>query len=72
MAPLLTTKLRHIDTHQHWLRQILQSSDENDIEFSWIPTLQMPADSLTKRLHVAKNIIFMNLIGLEDISKCVI
>lgn len=70
-TPLLTTKLRHIDIHQHWLREKLQhikspGPNENTIELSWIPTSEMPADGLTKRLHLDKHKKFVELIGLHD------
>ena len=53
-SPLLTKKLRHIDIHQHWLRQQIQDN-QNKIDLNWVPTNQMPADGLTKRLHIAKH-----------------
>ena len=63
-APLLTTKLRHIDIHQHWLCQHIQG--DKNINLSWIAISQMPADGLTKRLNIAKHQEFVKLIGLED------
>ncbi|KAI1006050.1 hypothetical protein K3495_g2173 [Podosphaera aphanis] len=67
-TPLLTTKLRHIDIHQHWLREKLIKNLKDNIHLTWIPTSQMPADGLTKRLHIAKHQEFVRLIGLEDIA----
>lgn len=67
-TPLLTTKLRHIDIHQHWLREKLQSIDDYNLELIWTPTSQMPADGLTKRLHVTKHQAFVKLIGLDKIN----
>ncbi|KAI1000382.1 hypothetical protein K3495_g7810 [Podosphaera aphanis] len=65
-TPLLTTKLRHIDIHQHWLREKLISDKSNNVKLTWVPTSQMPADGLTKRLHIAKHRDFVKQIGLED------
>ena len=68
-APLLTTKLRHIDIHQHWQRERLREN-EDKIELSWTPTSQMPADGLTKRLHISKHLEFMRQIGLQNTENC--
>ena len=67
-TPLLTTKLRHVDIHQHWLREKLQRSDRDGdrIELIWTPTTEMPADGLTKRLHYTKHQSFVKLIGIDD------
>ena len=45
--PLLSTRLRHVDIHQHWLRQEVLAKR---IAIKWIPTNEMPADGLTKLL----------------------
>jgi hypothetical protein len=45
--PLLTTRLRHVDIHQHWLRQEVQ---EGTIDVEWVSTSAMKADGLTKPL----------------------
>jgi hypothetical protein len=39
------TKLRHVDTHQFWLRQEVASGK---VLVQWIPTREMAADGLTK------------------------
>lgn len=67
-APLLSTKLRHVDIHQHWLRQILQNDVKDNIELTWVPTSHMPADGLTKRLHISKHNEFVKMIGLSDVT----
>jgi hypothetical protein len=46
-TPKLDTKLRHIDVHQHWLRQEVQ---DKKIDVQWVPTAKMPANGLTKIL----------------------
>ncbi|KAF7452722.1 hypothetical protein A1F99_045000 [Pyrenophora tritici-repentis] len=43
----LHTKLRHVDTHQMWVRQEVQ---EGRLCVEWCPTAEMPADGLTKSL----------------------
>jgi hypothetical protein len=59
----LTTKLRHVDIHSHWLRQEVR---EKRIILDWVPTKQMPADGLTKSLGRQKHATFCGLIGLTD------
>ena len=43
----LFTKLRHVDVHQHWLRQEVANGH---ISIQWLPTNRMPADGFTKAL----------------------
>jgi len=64
-SPKLTTKLRHIDIHNHWLRQEVQ---RKNIHINWIPTAKMPADGLTKALPRQKHETFIRLLGLVDIN----
>jgi transposase InsO family protein len=59
----LTTKLRHVDIHRHWLRQEVR---EKRVTLNWVPTKQMLADGLTKSLGRQKHERFCNLIGLTD------
>lgn len=61
----LQTKLRHVDIHNHWLRQEAQ---RNRILVEYIPTANMIADGLTKPLNHQRLQIFMAQIGLIDIS----
>jgi hypothetical protein len=65
-APKLVTKLRHVDIHQHWLRQEVQ---EGRIQVNWIPTNDMPADGLTKTLPRQRHECFIQQLGLVDIGK---
>jgi Reverse transcriptase (RNA-dependent DNA polymerase) len=65
-APKLNTKLRHVDIHQHWLRQEAQA---NRIKLRWIPSADMPADGLTKALTEQKHVAFLKQLNLIDISK---
>ena len=61
----LTTKLRHVDIHKHWLRQEVQ---EKRLRINWVPTAEMPADSLTKTLLRQKHENFVRQLGLVDIQ----
>ena len=72
-APTLTTKLRHIDIHHHWLRQLVQSGQtdsgiNNTIAVVWVDTASMPADGLTKRLSADKHSKFVQQLGMQDVS----
>ena len=63
--PKLETKLRHVDIHQHWLRQEVQAGR---IAVEWIRTAEMPADGLTKQLPRQKHEEFVRQLNLVDIS----
>ncbi|KAJ5346869.1 uncharacterized protein N7506_000122 [Penicillium brevicompactum] len=65
-TPQLRTKLRHIDIHQHWLRQEVQSKR---INVHWVRTADMIADGLTKLLPRQKHLGFMQSMGMEDIRQ---
>jgi len=60
----LTTKLRHVDVNNHWLRQEVQAKR---LQIHWIPTADMPADGLTKALPRQRHEIFLRQLGLTDI-----
>jgi len=61
----LTTKLRHVDIHSHWLRQEYR---ERRVHVKWVPTAEMIADGLTKALPSQRHTHFVNLLGMEDIQ----
>lgn len=61
----LNTKMRHVDTHQMWLRQ---EAEAGRLQVSWMATNQMPADGLTKSLTRQKHSTFIEQLGLVDIS----
>ena len=63
--PLLSTKLRHVDISQYWLRERTQNGD---INIDWIATGDMVADGLTKLLPPQRHKRFIELLGLVDIS----
>jgi hypothetical protein len=51
-APKLDTKPKHVDIHQHWLRQEVQNKH---IGVKWIKSEDMVADGLTKALPKEKH-----------------
>lgn len=61
-SPQLTTKLRHVDIHHHWLRQeVIQKR----IHIEWISTNEMPADGFTKVFTRQKHDHFLRLLNLH-------
>ena len=60
----LSTKLKHVDIHQMWLRQ---EATHGRLTVDWIPTDQMPADGLTKILPRQNHERFVKQLGLVDI-----
>ena len=62
-ASKLDTKLRHVDIHQHWLRQ---EHTNGNLTFHWLPTSDMPADGLTKLLPKNKHEAFMKQMNLHQ------
>jgi hypothetical protein len=62
----LEMRLRHVDIHQHWLRQEVE---DGTITIKWLPTAQMPADGLTKALPAQKHATFLRQLNLVDISE---
>ena len=63
--PLLTTKLRHVDIHQHWLRQEVQAGN---IDVEWTSTTTMKADGLTKPLPRQPFERFIRQLNLVDVQ----
>jgi hypothetical protein len=53
---LLRTKLRHIDIHNHWLRQEVRDAR---IDVRWVSITEMPADGLTKALPRQRYEVFI-------------
>jgi hypothetical protein len=60
----LSTKLKHVDIHQSWVRQEVE---EHRLHVQWRSTNQMPADSMTKMLPRQKHIEFIQQLHLIDI-----
>jgi hypothetical protein len=64
----LTTKLRHVDIHHHWLRQEVQA---RNIGIGYVPTADMAADGLTKALPWQKHERFLKLVNLNTTDEVV-
>ncbi|KAH7465077.1 hypothetical protein FOMA001_g13637 [Fusarium oxysporum f. sp. matthiolae] len=62
----LKTKLRHVDIHNHWLRQEVQ---RGRIQVNYTKSTDMIADGLTKALPAGKWSRFLYQLGLEDIQE---
>ena len=63
--PMIRTKLRHVDIHQHWLRQEVQAKR---ISVQWVPTSMMPADGFTKLLTGQRFANFVRLLRLTEFT----
>jgi hypothetical protein len=61
----LTTKLRHVDIHNHWLRDEVR---KGTIKVMYVPTNEMIADGFTKPLPANKMPQFLHQIGLVDVK----
>ena len=59
---ILTTKLRHVDIHHHWLRQEVQ---RGKIRVEYVQSDKMIADGLTKALPPGRWEVFLQQLGLE-------
>lgn len=62
--PTISTKLKHVDIHQFWLRQEVQ---DGKFVVQWVPSSEMPADGLTKPLTKQLHQAFIDMLGLTDI-----
>jgi hypothetical protein len=60
----LSTKLKHVDIHQSWVRQEVEA---HRLHVQWRSTNQMPADGMTKILPRQKHIEFIQQLRLIDI-----
>jgi hypothetical protein len=63
---LLQTKLRHVDIHNHWLRQEVS---EKRIIVEYTPSKDMLADGFTKALQNNAFRAFIKQLGLVDITE---
>ena len=61
----LSTRLRHVDIHNHWLRQ---GHKDGKIRLQWVLTAEIPADGLTKALSRQKHKRFIQVSGLVNIA----
>src|SRR5437588_195760 len=65
-AAKLQAKRRHVDIHNHWMRQEYASGR---IQIKWKETTHMVASGMTKALARAKFSNFVSQLGLEDIRE---
>ena len=61
----MQTKLRHVDIHNHWLRQEVE---QDRIAVDYTPSTELVADGLTKALQGEKFKTFRSQLGLVDIT----
>ncbi|KAE9572511.1 hypothetical protein CGMCC3_g11506 [Colletotrichum fructicola] len=59
----LQTRLRHVDIHNHWLRQEIA---EHRVSVAYTPSAQLMADGLTKALALPQFKIFCQQLRLSD------
>src|SRR5271167_4187432 len=64
-SPKLVTKLKHIDIHQHWLRQEVANGY---INVEWISTNDIVTDGLTKALPNQRHTEFIKQLNVVDIK----
>jgi hypothetical protein len=62
----LRTKLRHVDIHNHWLRQEIT---QGRIDVVYTSSAQLLADGFTKALPSDKFELFMQRLRLADLSE---
>jgi hypothetical protein len=63
--PQVTSKLKHVDIHNLWLRQIHR---DGKVAVQWVSTKDMPSDGFTKPLSAERHAHFVSQLGLIDIS----
>ena len=64
-APKLKTQLKHVDIHNQWLRQEVQTGS---IDVQWIGTEAQPADGLTKLLPYNKHQQWLTKLNLVHVQ----
>ncbi len=65
----ITTKLRHVDIQNMWLRQ---EHSKGEFEVTYLPTSDMPADGLTKNLPRYKFEHFRALLNLQNVHSKIV
>lgn len=64
-SPKLVTKLKHVDIHNHWLRQEVA---HQRLQIKWLATSEMPADGLTKALPRIKHENFIRQLRMVELK----
>ncbi len=64
----LVMKLRHVDIHQHWLREQVK---DGRIKIEWVKTTEIPANGLTKALPRQKHENFVRQLKMSDIARLI-
>ncbi|RYP29703.1 hypothetical protein DL768_011208 [Monosporascus sp. mg162] len=62
----ITTRLRHVDVQNMWLRQ---EQSRGSFNVTYLPTAKMPADGLTKALPRQQFEHFRSLLNLQDLRQ---
>lgn len=63
-APKLSTTLRHVDIHHHWLREAVQNKT---LDIAYIESKLQPADGLTKLLPRQRHTNWVSLLNFGTI-----
>ena len=63
---MLSTRLRHVDIHNHWLRQEIA---EKRVEMTYTASSENMADGFTKALQQEAFNKFVRMTGLVDIKE---
>jgi hypothetical protein len=61
----LHTSLKHVDIHNHWLRQEVQAGH---VQIDWVASEHIIADGLTKALPSQKHELFVQQLNLQDVT----
>src|SRR5438034_7904558 len=65
-SPKVSTRLRHVDIQQHWLREAYQLGN---LKLHWVPSHEMATDGLTKPLPPQKHSEWVqDVLNMRDIS----
>lgn len=59
--PILSERSKHIDVHHHFVRERVQ---RGEVQFGWVPTMEMTADVLTKPLSVEMHWVCCGQMGV--------
>jgi hypothetical protein len=63
-SDVISTRTKHVDTHYHYTRDQVE---KGNIILHYIPTLDNPADILTKALSSRKHVKLLNSLGVTHV-----